>query len=308
LQNIKSNACYKGHTSSLKLRLKERIFILLSIFPVTLFALILGIMATDLFAPGENEIPDSRVLKQMNLENISLDEAEQNKITISRSENQVKDVSPPAPPSDSNREEPPNAIIQPESNPGIDSYFSDALFIGDSRTQGLMIYSGLTNATYYATKGLNIKDIFEKPTVSDGNTRKTVYQALGDHSFGKVYIMLGANELGWPYPEVFFKKYGELIDRIKETQPEAIIYAQSILPVSASKSNRDGIFNNTNINKFNASIEQISKEKGIIYLKVNEGISDENGNLPEEAATDGLHLTKEYCIKWEHYLRNNKYS
>ena len=35
-------------------------------------------------------------------------------------------------------------------------YFSDALFIGDSRTDGLRLYSGIKGADFYCYKGLTI--------------------------------------------------------------------------------------------------------------------------------------------------------
>lgn len=43
-----------------------------------------------------------------------------------------------------------------------DSYFDDAAFIGDSRTQGLQLYTGLPNATFYATQGLMVDTFFSK--------------------------------------------------------------------------------------------------------------------------------------------------
>jgi hypothetical protein len=50
-------------------------------------------------------------------------------------------------------------------------------------------------------------------------------------------------------------------------------------------------------------IEQLTEEKNVIYLNVGESVSDENGVLPEEASSDGIHMNKKYCIKWEEYLR-----
>lgn len=37
--------------------------------------------------------------------------------------------------------------------------------------------------------------------------------------FGKVYIMLGMNELGWVYESVFKEDYGKIIDKIREIKP-----------------------------------------------------------------------------------------
>jgi lysophospholipase L1-like esterase len=184
-----------------------------------------------------------------------------------------------------------------------DDYFSNALFIGDSRTQGLLLYSNLGNADYYAARGLTVEQVFKKAVVDSASGKLTVSDALSRRAFGKVYLMFGINELGWNSADKFIEQYGLVIDRVKETQPDAIVYVQSIMPVSAWKSAKDPVHNNPNIMRFNEMIEQLANEKNVVYLNASEGVADENGVLPDEASSDGLHLNKKYCIKWEEYLR-----
>jgi lysophospholipase L1-like esterase len=193
----------------------------------------------------------------------------------------------------------PSAVDTSET----DDYFSNALFIGDSRTQGLLLYSNLGNAGYYAARGLTVEQVFKKAVVDSGSGKLTVSDALSRRAFGKVYLMFGLNELGWNSADKVIEQYGRVIDRVRETQPDALIYVQSIMPVSARKSAKDPVHNNPNIARFNGMIEQLTEEKNVIYLNVGESVSDENGVLPEEASSDGIHLNKKYCIKWEEYLR-----
>jgi lysophospholipase L1-like esterase len=187
----------------------------------------------------------------------------------------------------------------------IDDYFSDALFIGDSRTQGLLLYSNLGNASYYAARGLTVEQAFKKPVVDAGGGKLTVSDALDRRAFGKVYLMFGLNELGWNSADKFIETYGTLLDRVKETQPDAVIYVQAIMPVSAWKSEKDPVHNNSNILRFNEMILQLAEDKGVVYLNVGESVSDGAGVLPDEASSDGIHLNKKYCIKWEEYLRTH---
>ena len=63
----------------------------------------------------------------------------------------------------------------------------------------------------------------------------TAAEALRQADYGKVYIMLGMNELGWVYESVFADEYGKIIDVIRESHPGAEIYVQSIIPVSRWK-------------------------------------------------------------------------
>jgi hypothetical protein len=194
---------------------------------------------------------------------------------------------------------PPDAVDISE----IDDYFSDALFIGASRTQGLLLYSNLGNASYYAAKGLTVEQVFKKPVVNAEGGKITVSDALGRRAFGKVYLMFGLNELGWNSADRFIEVYGLVLDRVRETQPDAVIYVQAVMPVSAWKSERDAVHNNPNIERCNERILRLAEEKNAIYLNVGEGVADENGILPAEASTDGIHLNRKYCVKWEKYLR-----
>ena len=186
-----------------------------------------------------------------------------------------------------------------------DSYFDDAAFIGDSRTQGLQLYTGLQNATFYATQGLMVDTFFSKKFVKAGGGKITIPDAMKNQTFKKVYIMLGVNELGWAYEKVFIQKYGEVVDKVKELQPDAKIYVQSILPVTKAKSDGDAIYNNTKISRYNELIEQMCREKGVTYLHVADAVGLDNGALPAGSATDGVHLNREYCYKWLDYLKTH---
>ena len=126
----------------------------------------------------------------------------------------------------------------------------------------------------------------------------TVLEAVAQKEYKRIFVMFGINELGWPYPENFVEKYEELIEGIKAAQPNASIYVQSILPVAASAVNNDAVFTNENINAFNAYVEQAANETGVNYLDINGYFKDDSGMLPEDAAADGIHFVRAYCLKW----------
>lgn len=97
----------------------------------------------------------------------------------------------------------------------------------------------------------------------------------------------------------------ELVDELKRLQPDAVIYIQSIMPVSQSRSQNDKVFNNERIRLYNSLIVEMCREKGVQYLNVSEAVQDENGVLPAEATTDGIHLKPAYCVKWRDYLKSH---
>ena len=179
-------------------------------------------------------------------------------------------------------------------------------FIGDSRTQGFIMYNGLKNVQDYSYIGLMVDTAVTKKFVKTSNGEKiTLLEDMKNKDIKLVYIMLGVNELGWSYPQVFKLKYGELIDEIRKVKPNCKIYVQSIIPVTKSKDQTDKIFNNKNVIKFNKLIQEVASEKNVKYLDVASALVNSEGYLPEKASTDGIHVDKKYCEKWLDYLKNN---
>lgn len=193
----------------------------------------------------------------------------------------------------------------PPSPPIESDYFNDAVFIGDSRTEGFFMYTDLSNAKAYAHKGLTVDTVFTDPVINMNGSKLSIVEALRQTSFQKVYIMLGINEIGWAYNSIFIEKYTKLVDEIQIINPNATIYLQSILPVSNEVSSTHDYIKNEKINEYNGFIEQIAKEKNVYYLNVAEAVTSPNGALPDDAAVDGIHLKKEYCEKWLEYLKNH---
>ncbi len=185
-----------------------------------------------------------------------------------------------------------------------EDYFCDALFIGDSRTVGLSEYCEPLDerATFYAKVSLTIYDVMKKSFVPDGNDKITVDEALSNNQFAKIYIMLGLNEIGTGTPETFAEQYGLVLDRIRELQPDAIIYIQGIMHVTEKKSSRDKYFNNDNINARNEAIAQFADNKTVFYMDMNEAVDDENGNLLAELTFDDVHLKASSYQRWYDFL------
>lgn len=196
-------------------------------------------------------------------------------------------------------------MLVPESEAVDDSYFDDAVFIGNSRTEGLKKFSGLTNAAFITEVGLTVDSIFTDYCDVSGVGKARAFDQLSSMEFGKVYIMLGMNELGWVYESVFKDDYAKIIDRIREINPDAVIYIQSIIPVSKWKDSSNDVFTNANVERLNSQLRALADEKEVWYVDVAEAIIDEDGYLPYEATGDGVHLEAPYCVKWMDYLRTH---
>ena len=138
----------------------------------------------------------------------------------------------------------------------------------------------------------------------DAKTPKkaTLEEALTERKFGKIYIMLGINELGRGTTESFFNVYADAVNRIRMLQPDAVIFIQGIMRVGEEKNNTDAIFNNTNINGRNQAISLMADNQTIFYLEVNDVVCDENGNLISDYTFDQIHLKAKYYQLWKDYL------
>ncbi|MBQ6129893.1 MAG: hypothetical protein IJI51_09550 [Lachnospiraceae bacterium] len=182
-----------------------------------------------------------------------------------------------------------------------ESYFTDALFIGDSRLQGFGFWSGLP-ATYYCATGFQLYKYDTTKVVQTENGKVPIFDAMPYDAFTKIYIKVGLNELGYGTEENFEAKYAELIEKLREYEPRAVIYVHAILPVTEAKSATDKAHNNPNIAVRNAGLEKFAKTQKAYFLDAGPVLSDLAGNLKPEMTSDGIHLKPEYMKIWRQYL------
>ncbi|MFR4988641.1 GDSL-type esterase/lipase family protein [Anaerotruncus colihominis] len=191
----------------------------------------------------------------------------------------------------------------PESERVMGDYFDDAVFVGDSITEGIMLYGMMSNTTVFAGTGVNLLTVYSAQTVKqEDGSRIPIMDALDAEQFAKVYVMLGGNEAREDV-DTFISHYSKVIDDLKIKQPQAIIYIQSILPVTK---NNNYNLDNTHIDAFNEALLTLCKEKEVYFVNVAECMKDENGMLPDEASpADGMHFGPDYYTKWFEYLKTH---
>ena len=190
------------------------------------------------------------------------------------------------------------------------TYFSDALFIGDSRTVGLCEYGSFKeNAAFLAKESINVYNVLDKDlwfTDHDGEAWDyTVEDALEYEQYGKIYVALGVNELGIGTTYMYYEKYRELLELIREHQPNALIYIQAIMHVSEEKSSSDSCRNNTVICQRNYAISTLANGRDIFYIDMNPYVCNANGDLIEDLSGDGIHLKASAYERWDRSLLEN---
>ena len=192
----------------------------------------------------------------------------------------------------------------PEGGPVEDTYFENTAFLGDSRTQGFQLYSGLKTGTYYTAVGATVESVFTKKVDTEAG-KMPLLDAMAKQEFDKIYVMLGVNELGWNGTEIYHNQYAKLIDRLREDHPDCLVVLQTLIPVSARQEAKKSYVNNTRIAAYNEVIRQLAEEKQCPYVDVAAAMTDEQGCLRSDWTSDGVHLNTKGCKAWLEYLRTH---
>ena len=220
----------------------------------------------------------------------------------------TQDSSVSVPESQSSAVDLSSITLVPELDRVTSEYFDDAVFIGDSITEGIKTYGMMTNATVIAATGINLSTITTSAVVKTESGRVTVLDALKQYpETGKIYILLGANGIAWMEKDSFVQMYSDFVKELKAQCPDALIYIQSIFPINEEKFSEhyDSEITNEKIREYNSALLDMSKELGVYYLNVFETIADQNGALSDDATTDGMHIGTDYYEKWFNYLKKH---
>ena len=199
-----------------------------------------------------------------------------------------------------------SAALVPNSGSSVgDEYFDDAAFVGDSITEGIKLYEVMTNATVVAARGINLDNVFTDDQIRTAQGNSTVMGALEAAEPKKIYIMFGANGVGWFTEQHFTDVYTKFVQAVKEQHPDSQIYLQSILPVTQEFDDSREDISNDKINRYNELVVEIAEEQKVHYLDVASAFKDEKGCLPEDSNGDGMHFGNKYYQKWFDYLKSH---
>lgn len=196
-------------------------------------------------------------------------------------------------------------LALPENEHGaVDiSYFADAVFVGDSLTEGVEIYNHTKypeTTQYLWMRGINPMSFVTgtwNATAPNPNVNKSEkyytnpMDDVHDAHPGKIYLMLGTNGLAAGLTdEIILKYYAQVLDGLQQRCPGTIIYVQSITPVGAVMEEK---YPAERVRNLNNQIAALAVERGCVYLDLHEVLADETDHMnPEWASKDGWHMSK----------------
>lgn len=188
----------------------------------------------------------------------------------------------------------PNATVTPAPKDweheapkyaGID--LSKILFIGDSITSGLEVYSIIPDLKVIANTGMSSYNLVEH--------QEYIKELKPD----KIFILLGLNDMsGSTENEKFFTNYGNFIKELQKALPETGIIVQAMFPVTKYVDENNGNVTNVIINAFNARLLKMANELNVIYVDVRSIFQDQNGYMRADISPDGIHFYTESYYTW----------
>ena len=277
---------------------------------ITLLFLCISIIAVMLFMKFKNAEPvdnnNTEISQEVSsAEDSDNDKTEENNMDLSEnndSSNETNSETNSENSSDNEVVTPPPTEPETPSEPANAS-MDDALFIGDSRTVGLMEYSNIQGADFFYNVGMSVFNI-QKETVSIPDLGKvSISQLLDSKDYSKIYVMLGVNEMGYKFEKIV-DKYSELINFIEDKEPEASVIILANLHVTKSRSDTDDTFNNASINRLNEAISKFANNDNVFYLDSNILFDDADGALSADKSADNAHLYAKYYEEWGNWIIN----
>ena len=205
-------------------------------------------------------------------------------------EEPVSETEPPT-------EETTEPVTEPPTEPppeplafsvGDESYFEDALLIGDSHIGQLRQYGTLHEADYLCGAGLTTQMLLDDEPMEG----TTFSEKLASRSYGKIYLMVGFHETAED-KETFRSHLRRLADQIREAQPEAFLFLMANQYLTKTATLTDTLHDSASLRSLNAVMQSMEDGQTIFYLDSNPLYDDGYGFLSPDASSDGAHLRQE---------------
>ena len=203
----------------------------------------------------------------------------------------------------------------PESSRVDDSYFDDAIFVGDSVTLKLRQYAlnarknGEPSANFLAAQSFSARNALHEVSETSihpviGGVKMTLEEAVAVSGAKKLYIMLGMNDVGVVGAEKSVQNMIELLRRIQEKNPGIRIFVESATPRLSGTEPTTGQLFEYDVKLYDAILAL--NDPNIRYVDVAYAMRDEQGKLRAEFCGDpdgmAIHFTNEGCRQWIDYL------
>ncbi len=188
----------------------------------------------------------------------------------------------------------------------LETYLEDCIFLGDSRSVGLVNYGLVKDANVLAEVGIAHVNVLGKTFSQKSGKTYTLDSFLTSHDESNIYIGFGVNGMNYISEDDYEKSYIKLVDRIRELSDGRRIVLMSIWPVDDTGKYRATVSREL-VSKYNEFLRNLADETGIEYLDFDELLQNEEGCMKKEFDSgDGLHYNKAAYGKIVEYIYDSR--
>ena len=150
-----------------------------------------------------------------------------------------------------------------------------------------------------------------------GFTTRDMMEHMEEMVFGtepsRIFINIGTNDIrtfedGTAWDDNLQKQYDFILGQCKEKLPEAKVYVMAYYPMNETDEEFmemgklfGSIRSNEKIRTASSIASALAEKHGFTYIDVNQGLTDETGNLKREFCKDGIHM---YADAYDVVYRN----
>ena len=195
------------------------------------------------------------------------------------------------------------------------SYFDEAVFIGDSVSLKLRYYA--SNGSLGAANLNFCVGNFGSANALRGAIISNVWDQVAATGRKRVYIMLGMNDLNAVGIDGAVNNMRTLCYKIQNAFAarngyNPLIYIQSMTPINQKKNGTNGkVLNNANIAIYNQRLSSLAASNGWYFVDVASVMYNDAGFLRDDFCGDpnamGLHFSAAGCAQWVWYLHTHAY-
>lgn len=184
--------------------------------------------------------------------------------------------------------------VVPESPRAEDSYFANAILVGDSLASGMELFEVFPAMNILYKTGLSPRAVaLEFTPFKIEKEEVTLVDYLLAQDPDIVYLWLGLNGIEGSGSSLVLPHYHVMLNLLLEAMPDTLFYIMELTPVRDTATDKHEFLTNKNVNRFNEGLYALAEEHNVYILQYHDLMLNSKGELVGEyASSDGYHLRK----------------
>lgn len=193
-----------------------------------------------------------------------------------------------------------------ETSKADQSYLDKILFLGDSRTVGMVMNGYIKEEQALAAVGITHLQAYEQKYTFDHTGMTYDFESyIREKQAEIIYISYGINGINYLDEQQYKDGFVTMIDDVKAWSPNSKIVIQSIWPIIENKTMTVRMTPEL-VKGYNTFLYDLAKEKGCYYLDSIKALEDQVGDMnPLYDNGDGLHYNRAgYDAAFDYILKH----